>query len=791
MAENTVGAPTEGLGQTITFAANPQGGVSQARAGAQVGVRNDLIAGQGVGVNRAMQIPDVGPDPTMATLFKMGSAILAPKIKEVQTQRFVAGMQKAAEGQAVTDILDEQPWYAKAFGSTDVVDGARAYTANQKASEVAASIEASMHDLRKLNGADFSRHITEQVKATKTGDDATDAMVFQQTMQRMPGQMVAQAKQHYVFKQERMLESQRGAMAASLVAIGVVAKKYSVAGDAFQPAMQNEITDKLDLADGVNANIGAFIMPEGQDPKLHSKNVALALSSAASQGNLAGVYAIQDSGVFANMDEEHKPHVLHAIQQAEIKAQATMPADLQQRVAQARNLGLNSGLSFEAIQAEHASVNAAYKSATGSRHDVIPVAATIQEMAQLEATQIHKANHDAEVLRREAEHAATLNLKQDKHNQLIMMGAAALSVGSDLSHLTGPEVQEAWALKRQTSTDAEYASAMVNSAQREHGINKSFQGTLQTEIQNASNARNPDALYATYMKHYLPLRLAGKADNGAAATTYTGEFAARMDAYHRFMQATGDVSEPDRMTALHQFITPVAKPDNSKRADELVKVAKQKGVFATIGSWIGESHRPIADGVADQFVSELTPYMKNLPDSLDDKQKLKEAAKLASIEQYAGTFWHRGQDQAPIEQALVDKGTTDKPNYLQIKSTELDDAMHHGFSTALKKAGLSDTGMHVYRSSDVNKEAMFYILSTTKEGQPDGILVRGTEIKRAWADKQATGIDEDIASYRKELSIAEAGIGSVRYAPAQARLFKDKINQALMKKNLPPEFTQP
>ena len=103
--ENFLGAPTEGLGQTVTFAAGSQGSMSQAGAGQRVQQRDEVQGGFGVNPQRAQHIQERAPDPTMGVLFKMGAEILAPAIKAEQEAGFVRGMQQAAAGQAITDIV--------------------------------------------------------------------------------------------------------------------------------------------------------------------------------------------------------------------------------------------------------------------------------------------------------------------------------------------------------------------------------------------------------------------------------------------------------------------------------------------------------------------------------------------------------------------------------------------------------------------------------------------------------------------------------------------------------------
>lgn len=793
--ENFLGAPTEGLGQTVTFAAGSQGSMPQAGAGQRVQQRDEIQGGFGVNPQRAQHIQERAPDPTMGVLFKMGAEILAPAIKAEQEAGFVRGMQQAAAGQAITDIVDEQPWYSKAFGTTNLVDGARAYSAFTKANEISISIQAAMPELRKLSGPEFADHVHKQVASTKTGDEATDTMVFQQAMKQMPEQMMQQTKHHYVWQQERMADEQRKGMGSALANVGVVIAKYRNAtpGDAFMPAAMNEITDGVDAAGATVNALAAFERPQGQDPKVHSRNTVLSLSAALAEGNLFGVYAVQDAGVVDRLEPDDKVHFTRALEQAERKQRLLIDAPLAIQVAHWATLA-NEPTTDPALIIQGAKdLNAQFAKMTGSRMPLVAQADTVRELVQLETTRINAAHREAARLASEGAKAATADAQQTLHNQKIELGAAAFSAGSDFSFLSEKEAQEAWAYKRQVSSDDQYFSAMAASAERKGGINVAFRDTLQTELNLAVSQSNPQALFDTYTKHYLPLRKAGGARGMELATKYTDDYAAKMDDYHRFMQSTGAVSEGDKAVALLKFTQPRAKPNHTKDATELQKVAAQKGTWNTLGNLFSDKP-PLDSELAPQFVSELMPYMDNLPDGLDAKSKLREAGKLAGIEQFAGTYWKRGLDQKPIEEALVKPtGPNGVPNPSQIQVTELDEAIKLGFSKKLAEVGLKDTNVSTYRMPDNNGEAMFYVLSHTSSGEPNGIMVRGSEIQSAWAAHKTAPVLSQIEKARANVRMAQGGYGA-DYMPlteadkaSTIAAHKSQLNSLLVKAGLPTE----
>ena len=161
-ADNTLGSPTEGLGANITFSGGDRRQPAQMRVGEAQQVR------LGNSTKISLQTPVVGlgnmandNDPTLDLVMKVAGAVVGPALKKYQTEQYVAGMQRAASGAAVKDIVDEQPWYSRIFGDSDVVEGARAYTQQAKATETAMLMTENMQELRKLDGASAQAHFTD------------------------------------------------------------------------------------------------------------------------------------------------------------------------------------------------------------------------------------------------------------------------------------------------------------------------------------------------------------------------------------------------------------------------------------------------------------------------------------------------------------------------------------------------------------------------------------------------------------------------------------------------------
>ena len=87
-------------------------------------------------------------DKTAAALFGFAETMLKPVAQEVAARKFLEGQQRAASGEALTQIVNEQPWYSKIFGPSSAVEGARQYSLDAQAAKFDAAVQNAMPSLR-------------------------------------------------------------------------------------------------------------------------------------------------------------------------------------------------------------------------------------------------------------------------------------------------------------------------------------------------------------------------------------------------------------------------------------------------------------------------------------------------------------------------------------------------------------------------------------------------------------------------------------------------------------------
>lgn len=299
--ENALGAPTEGLGQNVTFAVRGAGSSTLDALGAAP-VRNDAQGGQGGGVIAPMAVPKEAPNPTMLLLSKAGDKLLGDSINARRKEKFVEGMQQARAGVALMDIAESVPWYSKLFGDTDVISGARAYTQQTKAQEAVLAMREQMPELRKLPLDQARGVFTKNIDAAMTGDAETDALLMQSFARVMPGIMAEQTREHYKYAQESAVAAHGKALASGATLLQGVANEH-VTND----------TDPAELDSARGAYLGLLAKPNGMDDDAYNKALSTHIVAAAENGDFHAINVIREAKVLDVLPEELRAKVIRNI----------------------------------------------------------------------------------------------------------------------------------------------------------------------------------------------------------------------------------------------------------------------------------------------------------------------------------------------------------------------------------------------------------------------------------------------------------------------------------------------
>ena len=212
---------------------------------------------QGGGISGAPQInPDTRSDGTLELLLKLGETALAPAIQRRQNEMFLQGAQRVAQGEALKDIIDEQPWYTKIFGASASAQGARTVAQIAQVDKFNASLLGDMDNLAQLSPEEAGKVVNKKMGEFLTGDPVADVAIQQKMVEASSTFYTAHAKAHYKYIQTNMKNQ-------------VVDMMVSTAGaiqQAAQQRAQGTISEK-DWAQ-VEARAAQSLMPiSGQAPE--------------------------------------------------------------------------------------------------------------------------------------------------------------------------------------------------------------------------------------------------------------------------------------------------------------------------------------------------------------------------------------------------------------------------------------------------------------------------------------------------------------------------------------------
>ncbi len=310
---NIAGAPQAGVDTQPTFSFS-QEGTPQLQIGEETKLRGGVQGGDAPGgLMQAQALPPPKANPTLELLSLVGQELLAPKMKELKMQGFVRGMQRAAQGEAVTDMARDQPWYAKLFGDTDAVEGARAYAGATAAQNTLNTIDQDMGNLRQLPPEKANEVIVQAMNAGLTGDAATDMAVMGTLVQQLPTVMRRQAKEYYAYIQERAMGAQAAAFSAGATLVQSVLRAPNVSQDDIVSTKQQ-------------FRMNAQPVP-GQDMDNYLTQQAKLLSVAAHRGDFHAVNAIVEPegdypGMMGVFTPEQQRSIQSAIDTGEARARA-------------------------------------------------------------------------------------------------------------------------------------------------------------------------------------------------------------------------------------------------------------------------------------------------------------------------------------------------------------------------------------------------------------------------------------------------------------------------------------
>jgi hypothetical protein len=657
------------------------------------------MGGDGRAQNTARNQPiqHVGENDVLKTLVRFGEAILKPKLEAARTEAFVSGMQRVASGEAIKEIVDEQPWYSKVFGDTPTIEGARAYTGFAMSQEIATAIEADMPALRQLSPDSFKQAMNDRISSINTGDADTNMTVTQSLVKEMPGLMKRHTKEHIGWQQDNLAKAQQGAQTAAANSLMATLSSFNASAsvdDLAKNAPMGSVLDEGDVMEKKIAFANTFNPIPGVPIETTQKLSTATIGNLLSQRNLHAFYVLEDAGVIESLGPENSKRLRDQADRVEARARAEMPESLSSDFANVRAMVAmydKQGVKEE-LGKRITKLNSDYKALTGAREPLISGVTRADMVGDLMTKQINaeRTAKEAWARRSQASSVAVNGERTKAHEEeaAVVSTLTMMVSGQSIAALPKALRDKTWSALIHNPDKSQ--RHLLDTAR----INQFHQGTIDDEgrgymrtramqAEASDNAANWDNLYRT---EYLPL--IGKDGSESVAIGYFGEeFGRKMNSYHRLGVSATDINS--QVGAFNQVTKIMGAVGNyskgSEDAEILSEVKDQLRNDNKSSGWF--SSDKVSEETARAVVNSIKRGVSNRGGiEMSDSVASHIAGLRVNGDEFIGGYrWSTLKRGPTISQALNEYGTETKNN---VPPDRIDDVVGQGIDMAAKKVGI-------------------------------------------------------------------------------------------------------
>lgn len=233
-----------------------------------------------------------GEDKTAAAIFGFAETLLKPVAAEVAERKFLEGVQRASSGEALTDIVNTQPWYSKIFGPSSAVEGARQYSLDAQSAKFDAAVQQALPTLRNTSPDELPGIIQKMSKEFETGDPTTDAQLGLRLTKVLPNLIQAHTREYYKAQQEHAYNQRFEAAQQNATSLQLVSQDPMATDDDKQLRQANFLQ--------------GFVLPAGVDPESHKQFVQTSLASLAEAGQFHALDTALKAGVTSMLPPEKR-----------------------------------------------------------------------------------------------------------------------------------------------------------------------------------------------------------------------------------------------------------------------------------------------------------------------------------------------------------------------------------------------------------------------------------------------------------------------------------------------------
>lgn len=246
--------------------------------------------------------PGPAPDTAMneattTALLKLGSNLLQPKIQQAKQEQFMEGVQQAAQGEALKDIVAERPWYTEALGPSAAVVGATAYKTATTVAEWGAGMEAKMPQLAKQGPEALQAEMSAMMKSVMTGVPAADAAITAQIVEQWAPLSKRHAKAHLEYNTDQFSREQVRNWDANAKGFNAVVGAFKSGDKTVTQADVDAYGDRL---------LGGLNPFANQSDESYEKNFTQFVQQAGTSGNFHLVKMLKDKGLYDKLPDDRR-----------------------------------------------------------------------------------------------------------------------------------------------------------------------------------------------------------------------------------------------------------------------------------------------------------------------------------------------------------------------------------------------------------------------------------------------------------------------------------------------------
>jgi hypothetical protein len=236
---------------------------------------------------------------TTDMLMSLGSSVLEKAVAKRESELFLQGAQRVAQGEALKDIIDEQPWYTQIFGESAEINGAKTIAQISQVDKYTQSLYEDMPRLQTLGQEAVGKEVNSKMLQFLTGDAATDAVIQQKMVEAGGPFYTAHTKAHYKYTQTTMQQQVAGMMTSS-------ANTFQAAS---RQRLEGTVSDK-DWA-AMQSQAAQSLLPlAGQSTDSYWSAVEESTINAMASGNHHYAGVVFGSGLLENAPVELKTKLL-------------------------------------------------------------------------------------------------------------------------------------------------------------------------------------------------------------------------------------------------------------------------------------------------------------------------------------------------------------------------------------------------------------------------------------------------------------------------------------------------